>query len=312
MPVPHQAVWIVRAGRNGEDEARAFSDGLAIIGFRSVGDLSGASTVDDVLVAVEAAHPEEKHKTRLAWARQLWAFRGKIQQGDVAVLPAKTAKHRLNLGVFSGDYQYKQIDGVWRHTRAVDWKQRELARTDFSQDMLHSVGAFTTVCRITRNNAEARVAAVLERRNDPGYEEPATDTGQLNGSADHADDQSLDIAQPAHDEILAEVRNEFPDHQLARLVGAILDADGWVAHVSPPGPDGGADILAARGSLGLDRPTLCVQVKATSSKANVDVYRALRGSMTHFQAEQGLLVCWAGFTEAVIREARQHLFTVRL
>jgi len=34
--------------------------------------------------------------------------------------------------------------------------------------------------------------------------------------------------------------------------------------------------------------------------------------MTHFQAEQGLLVCWAGFTEAVIREARQHLFSVRL
>lgn len=81
---------------------------------------------------------------------------------------------------------------------------------------------------------------------------------------------------------------------------------------SPPGADGGVDILAGRGPLGLDDPRLCVQVKSQNSPADVTVYRTLQGSMQTFKAQQGLLVCWGGFNKVVRSEARQGHFSVRL
>jgi restriction system protein len=96
------------------------------------------------------------------------------------------------------------------------------------------------------------------------------------------------------------------------LVDAVLRADDWHTRLSPPGPDGGVDILAGRGPLGLDHPRLCVQVKSQGTPADVTVYRTLQGSMQSFKADQGLLVCWGGFNKAVLAEARQGHFTVRL
>ena len=79
-----------------------------------------------------------------------------------------------------------------------------------------------------------------------------------------------------------------------------------------PGPDGGADILAGRGPLGLDPSYLCVQVKATNEPVDVKVLRELAGTMAAFKASQGLLVSWGGFKLTVLREARQETFKIRL
>ncbi len=40
--------------------------------------------------------------------------------------------------------------------------------------------------------------------------------------------------------------------------------------------------------------------------------RGLQGILQNFHAEQGLLISWGGFKSAVIQEARQSFFTVRL
>lgn len=116
----------------------------------------------------------------------------------------------------------------------------------------------------------------------------------------------------AHDQIVARIQSRFSGHELTRLVDAVLQVDGWVTNVSPHGPDGGVDILAGRGSLGLDGPRLCVQVKSQQSPADVTVYRTLLGTMQTFKAEQGLLVCWGGFNRIVLQESKQGHFTVRL
>jgi restriction system protein len=44
----------------------------------------------------------------------------------------------------------------------------------------------------------------------------------------------------------------------------------------------------------------------------VNVLRGLQGVLQNFRAEQGLLVCWGGYTQPVVKEARQSFFTVRL
>lgn len=42
------------------------------------------------------------------------------------------------------------------------------------------------------------------------------------------------------------------------------------------------------------------------------IFRELVGTMNSFKADQGLLVCWGGFTQPMKNEARQQSFKVRL
>lgn len=301
-------VYLTRAGGNGEDEDYALDHELAIIGFREFPSLEGAKTYEDIVKIVSDAKPELKPRAAGNYAGQLWAFAVAMKEGDIAVLPRKLTS-QVALGKVSGPYQYRKIGNEWRHTRPVKWIQSDIARTVFSQDLLYSFGAFMTVCNISRNDAERRIAAVLEGKPDPGY---AASNGKGQKQPPIPTDNNIDLALLAHDQIVRQIESSFSGHALARLVDAILKVEGWVTRLSPPGADGGVDILAGRGSLGLDEPRLCVQVKSQAAPADVTVYRTLQGSMQTFKAEQGLLVCWGGFNKVVQSEARQGYFSVRL
>ncbi len=306
-------VWLMRAGGRGEDEETALSEGRVIIGFRVAGDLSTYSDVDalaKVLFKADEAPNEDRAANR---ARQLWAFSRTAQVGDMVVLPLKTRPGQVALGRITGPYEHAAIAGEKRHTRKVNWIKPDVPRSTFKQDLLYSFGAFMTVCRIQRNDAEHRVAEVLAGRPDPGFTE-TEESVEAKEPAQMATDKAaaIDLAQAAQDELVAYIRKQFQAHDLARLVGAVLEAEGYVTHVSPPGPDGGADILAGRGPLGLGSPTLCVQVKATEAAADVKIFRELLGTMDSFKADQGLLVCWGGFTQPLKQEARLRVFKVRL
>ena len=188
----------------------------------------------------------------------------------------------------------------------------EVPRATFEGDLLASFGAFMTVCNISRNDAARRVQAIIERNTDPG---PTITTGKKSKEPSPNEDEPepvLDLMQMAHDQIVAHIQSRFSGHALTDLVDAVLQAEGWVTKVSPPGPDGGVDILGGRGSLGLDGPRLCVQVKSQQSPADVTVYRTLLGTMQTFKAEQALLMCWGGFNRNVRQESKQDHFTVRL
>ena len=101
------------------------------------------------------------------FAGQLCAFAVAMKEGDLVVLPRKRTS-QIAIGRVGGPYSYREVDGRSRHTRPVEWLQTELPRTIFEQDLLYSFGAFMTVCRISRNDAERRVAAVAEGKSDPG------------------------------------------------------------------------------------------------------------------------------------------------
>lgn len=301
-----QRVYLARAGRKGEDEEAALDNNLAIIGFQGVPSLEQCGDYKSVLTLVREAIPDGNPRALGNFAGQLWAFACRMKEGDLVVLPRKVTR-QIAIGRVVGPYRYAKVNSKFRHTRAVEWLRSELSRTTFEQDLLHSFGAFMTVCRISRHNAVERVQAVLAGKSDPGRE-------ILSGKDTDKDppDESPDLAQSAHDQIVAQLQARFSGHSLAHLVSAVLQADGWVTTVSPPGPDGGVDILAGSGSLGLDAPRLCVQVKSQNSPTDVTVYRTLKGVMPTFSAQFGLLVCWGGFNKAVLKEARSDYFAVRL
>ena len=303
-------VYLVRAGRNGEDEDYALMHNLAIIGFQNVPSLEGTKGYDEVANLVSEALPDRKPRAVGNFAGQLGAFALAMREGDIVVLPRKLTS-QIAIGRVTGPYRYQHVNTESRHTRPVQWLQPDLPRTTFEQDLLYSFGAFMTVCNISRHDAARRVVAVLDGKPDPGPSVPLKSSTVPPSPTDESE-SIPDLSQVAHDQIVAQIQSRFAGHALARLVDAVLRADGWVTKISPPGPDGGVDILAGSGSLGLDVPRLCVQVKSQNTPADVTVYRTLKGTMHTFKAEQGLLVCWGGVNKKVLQESQQSHFMVRL
>jgi restriction system protein len=67
----------------------------------------------------------------------------------------------IQIGEITSDYHFDaKAEDPYYHWRSVKWIGEAIPRTHFGQDLLYSFGAFMTICRIQRNNAEARIAAM--------------------------------------------------------------------------------------------------------------------------------------------------------
>jgi len=306
-------VFLVRAGRKAEREDYCLENNIMVVGFTEFPSFEGAKDFEEILEIIKKTKPGIKTRAAGNYAGQLWSFVVDMKEGDIVVLPRKHTS-QIALGEVTGPYKYKKVEDKLCHTRAVKWIRPNVPRTAFGQDLLYSFGAYLTVCKISRNDAVKRVQAVFDNKPDPGPSFQIVKQGKGQDSVvEHVEDASdKDLAQAADDQIQARIQGRFCGHGLATLVDAVLKAEGWETRLSPPGADGGVDILAGRGSLGLDHPRLCVQVKSQNSPADVSVYRGLQASMQSFKADQGLLVCWGGFNKALLNEAKQGHFSVRL
>ncbi len=301
------AVWLVRAGKRGEREQIALDNGLALIGWDELPDLSNIQSQEEMKSLFDLVYPDEKEKTVANWVGQVWSFFRRIQPGDLIVLPLKS-QSAIAIGKCTGPYQYRPDlqEGAY-HTRPVEWIRKEIPRSAFDQDILYSFGAFLTVGRIKRNNAEERIRAVLEGR-QPVAVSPSAEE-------DENDDDILPLSnleQYARDQIAKHIAQKFKGDDLSNLVAALLEVQGYQTQTSQPGADGGVDIIAGRGTMGFDRPWLCVQVKSSEQPVDVKILRELQGVLKNFGAEQGLLVSWGGFKQSVLREARRLFFEIRL
>lgn len=300
------ALWRVRAGKAGEFEQLHLQLGVVSIGWNCTSDLRGV-TRDEVAARIRLHFPDATE----AWHRnatgQVWALVGRMKGGELVVMPLKQSA-ALAIGEVIGPYAFRaDLPEGARHTRPVRWLRDDLPRTAVSQDLLHSVGAIQTVCRISRNDAELRFRALAAGCPDPmpaAGADPTEDTG--------GDEGERDLAQDARDAIQAHIIAKLKGHGLARLVEGILRAQGYQTHLSSPGPDGGVDILAGQGPMGFDAPMLAVQVKSSDTPIEVGVLRELQGVMRSFGAQQGLLVSWGGFRSSVPAEARKLFFEIRL
>ncbi|WP_161500861.1 CBS domain-containing protein [Embleya scabrispora] len=159
--------WVVRAGREGEREQAALDEGLLLVGWTELGDLTSAESREDVRSRVVEGYPEEGAAVVANWTGQLYRFRWEIQIGDLVVLPLRSLQ--LAIGRVTGDYQYRpQAAEDQRHVRAVEWLVKDVARDCLRQDLLDSLGSLLTVFELSRYNHAERVAAVVAHGSDPG------------------------------------------------------------------------------------------------------------------------------------------------
>jgi restriction system protein len=294
------ALWLVRAGRFGEREDYALSKKVAVVGWDELPNLLNYANRKDLENSLKEIYPDAQSRKLKLWEGMLWKFSREIKPGDIIVLPLK-ARPVISFGEVTGQYGYdnENPDGA-KHFIPVHWL-KEFPRTSFDSDLRYSFGSLSTVCGISRNNAEARIRAKLAGEIEPLDE----------GEGDHLE-EVLDIEQITQDQIVSYIDQKYKGHELARLVGDLLMAQGYHVRVSPPGADGGVDILAGSGALGLESPKLAVQVKSGSSPVDFDVLRSFSGVMDRFRAEHGLIVAWAGFRGTVEREAVHEFFKIRL
>lgn len=306
------SIWLIRAGSHGEYEQKFIQENRVYVTWEGLDvDLSKLPNRAALSESMEQRYPDTKPKAIMNWVSQVWPFAHEIKKGDLVVLPLKT-QPVVYIGEVMGDYhaETKGPDPFF-HWRSVKWVGEAVPRTHFGQDLLYSFGAFLTICRIKRNNAEQRITAMRAS----GWK-PETLTASLGAGQPTSDDElavsDTNLEDLAHDQIAALISARFKGHQLTRLVEGILKAQGYTTYRSPEGADGGADILAGSGPLGFAAPRLCVEVKSEATAIGREPLDKLLGAMTKFNADQGLFVAWGGFKGNVQKELATQFFRLRL
>ncbi|WP_084496790.1 CBS domain-containing protein [Nocardia amamiensis] len=180
--VRERQAWLIRAGRNGERESRALQEGLAILGWSEVGDLSKYRTWHELKSALQQAYSDAGRAVIGNWTGQLWKFDSEIQHGDLVVMPLKTRPGYLAVGRVSGPYEYREDEPRdFRQVRKVDWLRTDISWDAVRPDLRASLGSLLTVCGLARHNAAARIEHLADHGTDPGFDgdEEATSSTEL-------------------------------------------------------------------------------------------------------------------------------------
>lgn len=304
---PPMAVWTVKCGSRGEREDRLLQHGLIGGGWDELPSLANVQTKEELADIYIHAVPDIGKSAMANYVGQLWSLTHRMQEGELVVLPLKTTG-TVAIGEVCGPYAYRtDLGGDLRHVRSVRWIRDDVPRDAFDQDLLYSFGAFLTFGQVRRERAEERIRAALGVKVGPSTVlAPKTDAFETETS-----DSNPNVQDIAREQVRQAITQRFAGHDLTTLVAEVLRAQGFTeVDESAPGADRGVDILAGLGPLGMDHPRVAVQVK--TGQAGVEEFRQLRGTMADFDAEQGLLVSWAGFRGKVRAEARTSHFSVRL
>ncbi|KVX97780.1 restriction endonuclease [Burkholderia ubonensis] len=305
------AIWLIRAGSHGEFEQRFIQENRVYVTWDDLDvDLSKLKLRSELSAVMTQRYPDTKPKAILNWVSQIWPFAHDMQKGDLVVLPMKT-QPVIYIGEITGEYHpAPEGPNPFFHWRPVKWIGEAVPRTHFGKDLLFSFGAFLTICRIQRNNAEQRISAM--RANGWKAETLTATMKAPVAQADEVANADANLEELARDQIAALISARFKGHGLTRLVEGILRAQGYTTYRSPEGADGGADILAGSGPLGFSAPRLCIEVKSEDTPIGREPVDKLLGAMTKFNADQGLFVAWGGFKSNVQKELATQFFRLRL
>ncbi len=299
-------LWVIKEGSDGELERQCLEKSIITIGWDELNDLSAINSKEELASKYTKIWANKSTHAVAANVSQIFAFVKTAKKGDLVVLPLKTT-HKIAVGEISGGYEFDSSLKPWGfHKRSVRWIRKDISRDLFDQDLLFSFGSFRTFSKAERNNAEVRVKSVLEEGK-----------GQADAKEVREDETEItkvfpDVEQISKDQILDFISRKFRGHDFAYLIAAIIKAKGFTVKVSPPGRDGGVDILASPGAFSFGEPRICIQVKSEDAPLSAEVYRELKGVMRDYRATHGILVSFGGFKNSIIQENKNDHFDIRL
>lgn len=303
-------LWVVRCGRDSAYELEAYDKKIVGIGWGSLGDLSKIETMDQLRAYYSQTNTDETLGAVRTNVAQVFSFIHRIQIGDLVALPIRSTAS-IAFGRIKGNYRYAPDAHPYvTHQRDVEWIGSPIPRSQIDQDLLFTFGAFLTVFRAQRNDAEDRILAMLGL----GGSIKATSTGPSSTAeeVDLEENPPFNVEGFTQDQLRKLITRKFAGHDLANLVGEILRAEGYSVLISPEGPDGGVDILAGGGKTGFESPLIAVQVKSGAGATDAPTLQQLKGAMNDFDATHGLFVSWGGFNAGALKASRKSFFSVRL
>jgi restriction system protein len=307
------ALWMVRTGKHGEYEERFLQNNRIYLTWNDVQvDLSDVQNKKELGVLLQRIYPNAPTGRISNNTGQIWPFVKEMKRGDWVLVPSKK-KSAVHVAEITGPYTFDaKAQTPYFHYHTVKWVATDIPRSNFDQDILHSIGAIGTICQVQRHDAEARVRAMAQSNwKSTPYKPTAEESWEGSGDAASMDDV-IDLEERGRDTISQLISRRFQSHDLTRLVEGVLKAQGYATYRSPPGPDKGIDILAAPEPLGFGQPRICVQVKSGDTPVDTATLNQLIGSMQNVHADQGLLVSWGGFKSSVDKEIPAQFFRVRL
>lgn len=143
------ALWVVRAGKYGEQEEFAMTRNYAVIDWPELGDIARFQDEKELRVGVANAYPD-KEKSWPQFVGETWAFARKIQVGDLLVLPLKKLDGNLVRGVrangviavgeiVGGYLHVADGDSGTEHRRKVRWINRRIPRVGLPVQLSQSL-----------------------------------------------------------------------------------------------------------------------------------------------------------------------------
>lgn len=165
------SVWVVRTGKNVNNEEWNFAHGLVTIGWPEVGDLTGAWPRREISVLVDGADPSYRSLSRPGIVGKLLAFRAEMRPGDLVVMPLEPSREDQKLkrryyrfGRVAGDYAYDvaQSSQHRSHTRAVEWSPDPISKTAIGEDVLSLLNSPGTIFKPRKHDAATRLETLME------------------------------------------------------------------------------------------------------------------------------------------------------
>jgi len=287
------------------------SESCVAIGWPDAGDLTD---LPDDREAFKARLRESFPDRSEAWvanaAGQLLRFRHVMEVGELIVYSRK-ADRTINIGRIAGDYAYEP--GVWGrypNRRAIEWLKTEIPRERFTTGCLYEIGSALSVYTIKEHKQE--ILAVLGEEAGAAVDKTAVAPGPPLPELEPVSEDEPDverISELTGDFIFKEFNTTLKGHDFAQFCGWLFEALGYSARVSPPGADGGVDILATKDPLGVERPLLKVQCKSGTGPIGSSDVQALNGTLA--DTELGVFIAVGGYT-APARQAAAGMPKMRL
>ena len=289
-------LWMFRPDRASGIEEAAREHGMLSFECGIRGDLRDHMLFEEVWSEVAEHNPNRSESWISSTARQLHLLLHDIQPGDLIVVSWRDAAE-ISVALAHSDVT---TDADGRPARKIEMMGTPYSIDAVLPDLRHSFRSGLAICEIARHDALMRVESLVRTGRDPG----------VSGGFDlPRDDAMLEAMLRAR--MLARIGANFAGHALADLLAAVLTADGYRCSVAPPGPDGGVDLIAGRGLMGLEQG-LVAQVKSGDIVADMATYHQLKGVMDSHGAPRGLLLSWSGVTRQVRAIAAADRFKIAL
>jgi restriction system protein len=277
-------LWGIHAGRTGDADRLFSTESVVALGWPKVGDLSKlANNRDAFKAAVVQAYPDKVPGAIPGNAGQLYRLIHEAKVGDFVIYPSKLDR-TVHIGQITGEYKYApDKEPAYPNHRPVKWL-KVVPRTSFTQGALYEIGSALSLFQV-KNYADEFLAKI--QKSDPAKLDIESEDAAVKVIAE-------EIQESTHDFVLKRFSQELKGHPLANFVAHLLNTMGYRTRISPPGADGGVDIIAHPDELGFQSPIIKVQVKSSQEKVGDATVKSLYGNVD--SKEYGMFVTLGSFT----------------